>query len=211
MPSPAPTLARLKKQLLAAWPKMGSANIGIMADARHIAGGTSDHIGGNAIDIPVAGGPADMEALLARLLANPAAHYGILNRRIHHPGKPTAAYHGSDPHTSHIHLSIIPSARDSAAPWAVTAPVASPKPPAPKPPAPKPSGPPQPLLRYGSVGGAVRTLQRALNAHGAVPALPITGNFLELTRKEVEDFQRARNLDVDGVVGLDTWAALGYR
>jgi hypothetical protein len=120
MPTPAPALVTLKKQLLAAYPDMGAANIGIMADAAHIAGGTSDHIEGNAIDVPVAGGPGEGDKHLAlglALLADPRAHYLIYNRMFYHEGRAPAAYTGSSPHTAHMHLSIYPDKRATATPW----------------------------------------------------------------------------------------------
>lgn len=122
MPFPAPALEVLKRQLLLAWPAMGAANIGIMADARHIAAGTSDHIDGNAIDIPVAGGPGfdAMKALALQLLADARAHYAIWNRVFYHVGRAPAPYTGADPHTGHIHLSIDPLKRDQAQEWTFT-------------------------------------------------------------------------------------------
>ena len=35
------------------------------------------------------------------------------------------------------------------------------------------------------------------------------GNFLDLTEKAVRAFQRSKKLEVDGVVGKNTWKALG--
>jgi hypothetical protein len=82
-----------------------------------------------------------------------------------------------------------------------------------KPPAP-PATPlparPMPLLRRGSVGGAVRTLQAALNKAGASPRLAVDGVFGPRTLTEVKDFQRKKRLVVDGIVGPRTWKALGY-
>jgi hypothetical protein len=62
------------------------------------------------------------------------------------------------------------------------------------------------LLRQGATGAAVLELQRLLNIHGA--GLPVTGNFLTMTLAAVRKFQASKGLQVDGVVGPLTWAAL---
>jgi peptidoglycan hydrolase-like protein with peptidoglycan-binding domain len=82
----------------------------------------------------------------------------------------------------------------------------TPIPPVPVPPAPCP---PRATLRFGSRGPAVEELQRRLNAKGATPQLKVDGNFGPLTNAAVRAFQRSRGLVIDGVVGPNTWAALG--
>lgn len=67
---------------------------------------------------------------------------------------------------------------------------------------------PQPLLRRGSTGGSVRTLQAALNKAGA--KLVVDGSFGMKTDAAVRAFQKRKRLVVDGVVGPKTWKALGY-
>ncbi len=65
-----------------------------------------------------------------------------------------------------------------------------------------------PLLRQGSRGDAVRTLQTEINE--VFPRrLAVDGIFGPLTLGAVRDFQRQRRLAVDGVVGPLTWRALG--
>jgi putative chitinase len=64
-----------------------------------------------------------------------------------------------------------------------------------------------PVLRRGIASPAVEALQRALAASGLPVA--IDGDFGPGTESAVKTFQRARDLVVDGVVGPDTWAALG--
>lgn len=62
----------------------------------------------------------------------------------------------------------------------------------------------------GSIGDDVLRLQTALAAldlyHG-----PLDSEFGPLTEEAVKKFQLQRNLEVDGVVGPDTWTALGGR
>jgi peptidoglycan hydrolase-like protein with peptidoglycan-binding domain len=66
---------------------------------------------------------------------------------------------------------------------------------------------PMPTLRQGSRGTAVTDLQRRLAAAGFSPGTA-DGIFGSLTANAVRNFQRARGLGVDGVVGPQTWGAL---
>jgi peptidoglycan hydrolase-like protein with peptidoglycan-binding domain len=60
----------------------------------------------------------------------------------------------------------------------------------------------RPVLRAGSAGPAVRTLQGLLR-------LTPNGFFGASTGQAVRRFQTLHGLAVDGVVGPKTWAALG--
>jgi hypothetical protein len=64
------------------------------------------------------------------------------------------------------------------------------------------------LLRIGSVGDDVRQLQVALNARGWKPALDADRRFGPLTRTAVLSYQAQKGLEVDGIVGPQTLAAL---
>lgn len=68
-----------------------------------------------------------------------------------------------------------------------------------------PSG--MPTLRQGSRGLAVTDLQRRLTAVGMSPGA-MDGVFGSRTGSAVRSFQRSRGLQVDGVVGPQTWSAL---
>lgn len=65
-----------------------------------------------------------------------------------------------------------------------------------------------PTLSMGSRGPSVTELQRLLMAHGFNPG-PIDGIFGSQTHAAVVAFQRSRGLVPDGIVGVQTWTALG--
>ena len=65
---------------------------------------------------------------------------------------------------------------------------------------------------YTRTGEQVKTVQRLLNSMDYRDSnghrLDIDGIFGECTDQAVRGFQKAKGLDVDGIVGLDTWKAL---
>ena len=63
-----------------------------------------------------------------------------------------------------------------------------------------------PTIRTGSSGQDVKDAQRLLNLAGA--KLTEDGIFGMNTSKEVKNFQSAKGLDADGIIGPKTWAAL---
>lgn len=70
------------------------------------------------------------------------------------------------------------------------------------------------LYQEGDTGEPVRDIQDRLVALGIPSRADPPGEFGEGTRRAVSDFQSSRGLDVDGVIGPDTWRALyeaGYR
>lgn len=71
------------------------------------------------------------------------------------------------------------------------------------------------LLRLGSAGEDVRTIQRQLNRiarnYPAIPKISNTnGIFERQTQEAVKAFQRIFNLDDDGIVGKLTWYKIKY-
>ncbi len=64
----------------------------------------------------------------------------------------------------------------------------------------------EPMLRNGSSGPAVTTLQQHLVEAGA--AIQVDGIFGPQTYRSVTAYQRAAGLSVDGIVGPNTWASL---
>jgi peptidoglycan hydrolase-like protein with peptidoglycan-binding domain len=65
----------------------------------------------------------------------------------------------------------------------------------------------QPTLSRGSQGSAVKTLQARLQTLGFDPG-PVDGIFGSGTDAAVRAFQRARGIQVDGIVGPQTWDTL---
>ena len=61
-------------------------------------------------------------------------------------------------------------------------------------------------VSYGSKGSDVTELQKLLNSNGY--SLDEDGIFGEKTQAAVKDYQQKNNLDVDGIVGNNTWGAL---
>ncbi|NMA04165.1 MAG: LysM peptidoglycan-binding domain-containing protein [Clostridiales bacterium] len=65
-----------------------------------------------------------------------------------------------------------------------------------------------PTLRIGSRGASVTRLQQLLRNEGYDPG-PIDGIFGSRTQTAVMAFQRDSHIPVDGIVGVQTWTALG--
>lgn len=66
-----------------------------------------------------------------------------------------------------------------------------------------------PLLRMGSEGAAVKTMQLLLLEKGyKLPKYGADGDFGEETDIALKAYQKANNLEVDGKCGANTWAAL---
>lgn len=125
--APAPTLLALRRQIDAAYPLRSRASDGIMASAQHTAQNPkSDHERGDALDVTrdTQNGP-DLPALAATLLQDERVTYVILDRQIANRAIVAGAwrpYPGPDPHTSHLHVSILHDRRDDAGPWQIAEP-----------------------------------------------------------------------------------------
>ena len=65
---------------------------------------------------------------------------------------------------------------------------------------------PWPLVRQGDRNHPVQTLQELLREAGY--PLTVDGSFGPLTDQAVRSFQQANHLNVDGIVGPQTWGAL---
>lgn len=199
MATPAPCCKKALTDATARWPGRNTDSDGIMGDSAH-QNRHSDHNDGNAYDLthdPAHG--VDCQVLSRQVINDARVTYVIWNHHIYNRSRAAEGwrdYNGANPHTRHMHVSIRAASRNDLAPWpwSNAAPVSS--------------GPPYPgrLLRLGSTGQEVRTLQQRLADKGFV--VPVDGHFRESTRQGVIDFQRDKDLVVDGIVGPITWAAL---
>lgn len=109
------------------------------------------------------------------------------------------------PNTWNRMYQVYSAVQDENPPGTVQPPVVTPPP---------TSRPPFPgyLLRLGSTGSSVRTLQELLNnarrTYAAIPAVSVDGIFGPMTNTAVRTFQLYSGLAVDGIVGQLTWDAL---
>jgi hypothetical protein len=221
------SLVSLRDAVNAKWPNRDRRSDGTIGDPRHAANASaSDHnpwlaVGGTgvvrALDIDVNGIDAGWYAEQLRLLGAAGdsrlagGGYVIFNRRITRASwSGWNVYTGSNPHTSHVHVSLSrnPAGFDDPRPWNFLGATAPAPPPTTAPPA--PSG--RPTLSQGSRGDAVRTVQVTLNRwYPRLPPLSQDGVFGPATKARVIHFQQRAGLTVDGVVGPKTWSALGFR
>lgn len=219
----APSLARARTELNIAYPHRDHSSDGWIGDTAH-SERASDHNPNrrgvvDAIDIDVDGIPYAL--IVAILITHPAVNYVIWDRRIwsRSRGFRVATYTGSDPHTGHIHCSILQTvtAENNTTPWRIAAagvivvPVVQP--------APQPESSPAelawverlaralPAVKSGSAGRTVRRAQALINV-AAGPVLAEDAGFGPNTDTAVRAFQRVYGLTADGVVGDHTWAAL---
>lgn len=227
----APALATLWAETKARFPKRDSASDGWLGDARHQAESFSDHnpdpnslppgcVRALDIDSGPDGDPVrDIVAdVLSATIGDPRVWYVISQGRIYSRTHGWAAlvYTGSDPHISHVHVSLQghngiteQTAHDLAfdtSPWFGT----GPKPPT------------LPTIRLHNVVDAarhpfksvhpraVKFVQEALNARGH--RTTVDGIYGPATRTSVQAFQRAIGFtggDADGILGPTSGARLG--
>jgi hypothetical protein len=207
----AAALETLRKQLNARAPRRSTASDGGVGDAAH-ASRASDHNPWYRNTVTARdfthdpGGGLDCNWLADTLVRNrdPRIKYIIWNRRIWQGG--WAPYHGANPHTKHLHLSVVASPACEATTEWVLGPGGAP-----------PAGPPAVggggvvgVLQKGSRGPAVRRLQEILTSRYPAYARwsPVTEYFGDQTRAAVIEFQRRSGLTPDGIVGPKTRAAL---
>jgi peptidoglycan hydrolase-like protein with peptidoglycan-binding domain len=66
-----------------------------------------------------------------------------------------------------------------------------------------------PLIKQGDCGEAVRFVQQILICYGYLTSKSFDAEFGPVTEKAVKAFQTENKLLVDGIVGKQTWRALG--
>ena len=121
----APSLQTLRDEINARWPGRDRTSDGWIGDAAHSAR-ASDHNPNsrrsvNAIDIDHDG--IDCKALVSLLVKDPRVNYVIHDGKIYSRvrGFKGAPYKGTNPHTKHVHVSILQSrtAEQDTRPWGI--------------------------------------------------------------------------------------------
>jgi hypothetical protein len=225
----APSLIALMNEVDARWPRRPKGYDGSIGDAAHAARGSEHNPDRDSDPMPLGTVSAvditkHTAAMVARLLdeliGDPRVWYvihdGFIYSRTH--GWAKRAYDGPNPHTHHLHVSLVQSAKAAGdtARW-----LGKPAP-APKPVVltrPAPAAPPFPgreAFRLNQRHLAVAELDRCLIRKGFDKHHDGNGYqpgrlFTEYTRKNVAAFQRSRPAlaaDADGWVGPLTWKAL---
>ncbi len=219
----ASSLLVLRDEINGRWPNRDKTSDGTIGDAKH-SRPKSDHNPNSqgvvrALDVDVDGINAAWLAEHVRQLGarrDPRlvdGGYVIFNHRIASEVQAWRwrAYNGSNPHTSHVHVSVSRGARgyDSTVPWGVrTGTVSDVEPQVPKieyEPYRRGVAPGSRTVKLGSAGDDVRYLQRRI---GGVEA---DGYFGKATEARVRWLQGQRRLTVDGIVGPRTWAPVRPR
>lgn len=217
----APALVCCRSEINYKWPHRDHRSDGWIGDLLHRLTRSDHNPNGrgvvDAIDIDVDGiVPALLVAILIR---HPSVNYVIWNRKIwsRSNGFVAHAYTGHDPHTGHVHCSLMQSvaAENNLRPWGIASivvvPVVLPIP---------GTGPIElawaqrlagalPVLRPAATARrSVRRAQALINVADGTAHLTEDGGFGPLTTAATKRFQRAYHLDDDGVIGAKTWAAL---
>ncbi|HEY4116706.1 MAG TPA: peptidoglycan-binding domain-containing protein [Byssovorax sp.] len=163
------------------WPNRSKVSDGIMGDARHQAT-KSDHNLGNAVDVsndPASGCSGTIIAAYA--ITDARVTYVIFNKHIFNRSRAAEgwrAYHGSNAHEHHCHISIHPTSREDVSPWG-WAPDAQGHEPGPPPPL--PDGTPTTVTPLTAGGGGATTAAPvapapAAHAHAPPPATRAPAN-----------------------------------
>lgn len=129
-PAVAPAIVQLLTQINVAYPNRVKASDGTLPSAAHHAVNPhSDHERGDALDVtydPLDG--PNLDGLALSLLRDPRVTYVIWQRRIANRAIDGGAWRAytatavqTDPHTSHLHVSINHGTRDDASKWDLSA------------------------------------------------------------------------------------------
>lgn len=116
-------LAPLIAQVKVKYPRIIVGTIGDAAHQHEV----SDHnpnVAGrvNAADFMLGSSfkTSDADYLVDKIIKDSRVKYVIWKRRIWKPGIGWAPYKGTDPHTGHVHLSVLDSAYKNTTPWDIT-------------------------------------------------------------------------------------------
>jgi hypothetical protein len=120
----APAIRKLRGQINAEFPDRDKSSDGIWPSAAHSkANPTSDHEAGNALDIDNdLGRGVDVRSIAYSLALSrdPRIAYIIHEGNIWSHAKGWRAYRGTNPHDSHMHISVLESRRRDVGEWRIT-------------------------------------------------------------------------------------------
>lgn len=217
-------LLKLREQINAQYPDRKKDSDGTIGNAEHSARESDHNPDGNGVvhALDTTHDPAhdfDSYAFSDMLIRqrDPRIKYVISNRRIASgPAGPQPwvwrKYTGKNPHDHHNHVSIRYDARyaDDETPWVLDGAPAKGSPSVAH--AVENYTPPPRILKRGSSGADVRTMQQLLNAaQRDIPGasgLTVDGKFGKSTQAVVKVFQTRNKLPSDGIVGPQTWTEL---
>ena len=209
----APSLKNLYDEINKAYPSRSRASDGWIGDARHSAR-KSDHnpnsrCSVNAMDITAKG--IDVNKVIQALIKHPSTNYVIHNRQIWSRvrGFTPVRYTGSNPHVSHIHISILQtkSAETDDKKWlsSGTTPAVVPSKPVTQFPAYK-----APVMKYSKTpkfDPRLKVWQTQMLKRGWRGLGKADGYFGKKTLAVAKAFQKEKKLVVDGKIGKVTWDA----
>jgi len=119
----APAIRICRDQINGMYPRRDKSSDGIWPSAAHtLQNPNSDHEAGNALDIDddlsgIDGKAPQVDGEFARRLSmHPANNYVIHDSGIYRDGV-RYPYQGSNPHTGHVHISVMESRRGDTSPW----------------------------------------------------------------------------------------------
>lgn len=189
----AKSLVQLREQINAAHPNRNKESDGSIGDAAHSAR-VSDHNPdgqGRVCAIDVTHDPShgvDGMVLSRQLINDPRVKYVIFSGQIwKQRSRKWEPYRGANAHNHHVHVSVSQVDADNEGPWPLNG-EAVPE-----------------ILKLGSKGSAVRSLQEKLKAFVNITA---DGVFGPVTEKSVKFVQRSKGLAETGQVDQATWEAL---
>ena len=203
----APSLDNLRDEVNARWPNRSKRSDGTIGDPAHAAR-VSDHNPNsrgsvNAIDITADG--IDPSYLIRKASAHPSTAYIIYNRFIYSRryGWEQKPYSGSNPHTTHVHISIQQN-RD--AEWNETRWFRGTGTPFPL-----PTGHSFGMPATAAVHDGTRSPEDAKHVQRIQQRLRIrpTGTFGPFTLVKVANWQLWKGIRPTGRVGASTWRRLG--
>jgi hypothetical protein len=120
----APSLAKLREEFNAKYPKRDKSSDGWIGDSAH-SSRTSDHNPDSrgivhALDVDkdlFPGSDAEFNALVEKVANDPRIKYTIWRRRIKNPGQAWRKYSGSNPHDKHAHFSATVAGENKTQSW----------------------------------------------------------------------------------------------